>query len=113
MLRLKVVTKRPNPYIVRLYSTINKSKDLNHSYADTLSLPKTEFPNRSGKPDVIAKLIKRSSDEIYDWQVRNSLILFINLLTFIGRLIQIPFKKLQFSMTALHMQTPVCIWGML
>lgn len=44
------------------------SKDLAHSYAKTLSLPATDFPNRSGGPDVIKALTKRVSDDLYAWQ---------------------------------------------
>lgn len=73
---LRALNRRFIAQAVATRSYATGSKDLNHSYADTLCLPKTEFPNRSGKPDAIAQLIKRASDDIYAWQV--SLFVYIS-----------------------------------
>ena len=56
--------------IARLYSSVSKAKEASHKYADTICLPKTDFPNRSGSGEQIQKLIQRSSDEIYQWQIK-------------------------------------------
>lgn len=47
------------------------SKDLAHSYAQTLCLPSTKFPNRSGTKEQIEKLTTRISDDLYSWQSQN------------------------------------------
>lgn len=57
--------------IARLYSSVSKAKEASHKYADTICLPKTDFPNRSGSGEQIQKLIQRSSDEIYQWQIKS------------------------------------------
>lgn len=54
---------------IRSYSRDSIAKNLAHKYAETLCLPKTSFPNRSGKPEEIKSLTKRVSDDIYEWQV--------------------------------------------
>lgn len=58
-----------NLALVRKYSTQSK-KDLAHAFATTLTLPKTEFPNRSGKN--IAELTTKVSDDLYSWQSKSS-----------------------------------------
>lgn len=57
--------------ILRFYSSTAKSKEISHKYADTLRLPKTDFPNRSGNAQQIQTLIKRASDDVYQWQAES------------------------------------------
>lgn len=55
----------------RSYAT-SAGKDLAHSFAKTLCLPKTEFANRSGNNKAIEDLTKRVADDVYAWQIRSS-----------------------------------------
>lgn len=48
------------------------SRDLAHSFAKTLCLPNTEFPNRSGSEETVQRLTKRVSDDLYDWQSKTT-----------------------------------------
>lgn len=71
-----------NSGVIRLYATAQKPDDSkkpsSHGFSDTVILPKTDFPNRSGSQETIQKLIKRSSDDLYQWQVCIYTNFFIN-----------------------------------
>lgn len=76
MLRTGIIRNcSTRPVICRFYSSISEKPDRSHLYADTLCLPKTDFPNRSGNSDQIQALTKRVSDDIYDWQVSQIMLL--------------------------------------
>ena len=49
----------------RAFASQAGGKDLAHSFAKTLALPKTDFPNRSGSPEAIKKLTARVADDLY------------------------------------------------
>lgn len=68
MMLKKVVTSRG----YATTSASQASKDLAHSYAKTLCLPNTEFPNRSGNAESTRLLTKRVADDLYTWQSKSS-----------------------------------------
>ncbi|KAF5103336.1 hypothetical protein DV451_001509 [Geotrichum candidum] len=55
----------------RAFASQAGGKDLAHSFAKTLALPKTDFPNRSGSPEAIKKLTARVADDLYSWQTKS------------------------------------------